>query len=176
VKTYTLYLSQPIINFSSVVIVSQAKTEIKRAYLEFEAAKQDLIVRVAELYMEALAAQDALAFAIAEQTTAAQYHELARTRHSVGLALITDLHDPKARPRPARVPFLLSIQEVWAFSVPMTTITCSWAWLQWVIGSQKIFGQKWKSLTLANPTSRSILTMMRVRTTSAMGSLITVLT
>lgn len=102
---YTVSLKQPIFNYSLYMGVGQARTEQKKADLELDAAQQDLIVRVAERYLNALASQDQLEFARAELTAVTQHHELASARFEFGLAPITDLYDAKARlaSREARV-------------------------------------------------------------------------
>jgi outer membrane protein len=96
-KTYTLTLTQPIFHYASIVRVGQANAEIERADAEFETSKQDLMLKVLQLYLEALSAQDRLAFAQAEQAAVESHFELAEGRHSMGLAPITDLYDAKAR-------------------------------------------------------------------------------
>jgi outer membrane protein len=96
-KTYTLTLTQPIFHYASIVRVGQANAEIERADAEFEISKQDLMLRVSQLYLEVLSAQDRLAFAQAEQAAVELHFELAKGRHSMGLTPITDLHDAKAR-------------------------------------------------------------------------------
>jgi len=96
-KKYSLSLTQPIFNTTSLMRIHQAKAEVMGAGLEFEAAKQDLILRVAELYMGALSARDKLAFAGAEQAAIERHFELARLRLRMGLAPVTDLYDAKAR-------------------------------------------------------------------------------
>lgn len=96
-STYTVSLVQPIFQYSSIVRLRQAKAEVKRSDMEFEVAKQDLVLRVSEVYLAALAAQDGLAFAQAEEAAVQIHFELARARHNAGLAPITDLLDAKAR-------------------------------------------------------------------------------
>ena len=96
-KTYTLTLTQPIFDYASIVRVGQANAEIELADAEFEISKQDLMLRVSQLYVEALSAHDRLAFAKAEQAAVELHFELAKGRHSMGLAPITDLHDARAR-------------------------------------------------------------------------------
>lgn len=96
-KTYTLTLTQPILDYATIVRLGQAKAEIRRADMEFELAKQNLILQVAELYLEALSAQDNLAFSKAEQAADEAHFELAEGRYNMGLAPITDLHDAEAR-------------------------------------------------------------------------------
>lgn len=104
-EEYTVSLKQPIFEYSLFLGVSQARVEQTKADLDLEAARQDLIVRVTERYLNALAAWDQLEFAKAELAAVSQHHELASARFEMGLAPITDLHDAKARlaSRAARV-------------------------------------------------------------------------
>jgi outer membrane protein len=97
VKGYTVSLTQPLFRYASIVRVQQAGSEVKRADLKFEAAKQDLLLRVAEAYMGALEAQDTVTFTSAEEAAVAIHFELANNRYRSGLAPVTDYHDAKAR-------------------------------------------------------------------------------
>lgn len=96
-KGFDLVLSQPVIKYPSMVRISQAKEEIKRADLDFEAAGQDLIMRVTEAYLYALEARDVLQFSKAEEEAVRLHFQLAKERYDNGLAPITDYHDAKAR-------------------------------------------------------------------------------
>jgi len=96
-KSYNLTLTQPLFRYSSIMRVLQAKEDVKRADFEFEAAKQDLILRVAESYIGALEAQDNIDFTRAEEGAVELHFELAQGRFKSGLAPITDFHDAKAR-------------------------------------------------------------------------------
>jgi outer membrane protein len=93
----TITLSQPIYNYPSFVKYSQSKEQKKQADTVLEAARQDLILRVAELYFAVLAAQDSLELAMAEKAAVARQLKLAESRLKMGLARVTDLHDAKAR-------------------------------------------------------------------------------
>lgn len=92
-----LVLSQPIFKYSSMVRISQAKEEVKRADLVFEAAGQDLILRVTETYLMALGARDIVLFTKSEEEAVSLHFNLAKERYENGLAPITDYHDAKAR-------------------------------------------------------------------------------
>jgi outer membrane protein len=96
-KGYNLTLIQPIFKYPSLIRVSQAREEVNSAELEFQAAKQDLILRVAETYISALEAYDNLGFTRSEEESVELHFELARERYTNGLAPITDFHDAKAR-------------------------------------------------------------------------------
>jgi outer membrane protein len=96
-QSYSLNLTQPILRWELIVGLWQSKAESLRAEAELQMAKQDLIVRVVKLYLDALAAQDRLDYAQAEQAAVAKHLELATGRHRMGLIPKTDLHDAKAR-------------------------------------------------------------------------------
>jgi outer membrane protein len=94
---YSLRLSQPVYNAAVFSGFSQAKAEVRRAEAEYGAAGQDLILRVAQAYLETLLAEDNLEFARAEKASIQRQLDAAEARLKVGLATITDVHDAKAR-------------------------------------------------------------------------------
>ena len=94
---YSLRLSQPVYNAVAYSGFSQARAEVRRAEAEYAAASQDLILRVAGAYLEALLAQDGLEFTRAEKISIQRQLESAEARLKVGLATITDVHDARAR-------------------------------------------------------------------------------
>ncbi len=96
-KGFNLVLSQPLFEYSSMIRISQAKEEVKRADLEFQAAGQDLIMRVTEAYLWALETRDVLLFSKAEEDAVKLHFDLAKERYENGLVPITDFHDAKAR-------------------------------------------------------------------------------
>lgn len=96
-RGYTLTLTQPLWRYESIVGVQQAKHEVRGADLVFEAARQDLMLRVAEAYMNALKARDNLMFTRAEEEAVQAHFNLARGRYRNGLAPVTDYHDARAR-------------------------------------------------------------------------------
>lgn len=95
--SYSLKLTQPVFHWDLIVGLRQSRNISIRAAVEYLLAQQELIVRVADLYLRALAAQDQLDFSLTEHIAAEKHLELARGRHQVGLTTITDLHDVKAR-------------------------------------------------------------------------------
>ncbi len=96
-QDFTLTLDQPIFNFANHVGWKQSKINSLKAKLEVVVSSQDLIIRVAEKYLLALAAKDYLDSVQAEQAAVKQHYELAKERLDMGLIPITDLHDAKAR-------------------------------------------------------------------------------
>jgi outer membrane protein len=96
-KGYNLTLTQPIFKYSSLLGVDQAKEEVKSADIEFQASRQDLILRTAEAYIGALECYDSLEYTKSEEESVKLHYELATERYTNGLAPITDFHDAKAR-------------------------------------------------------------------------------
>ena len=93
---YKLSLSQPVFHYNYFVQLGQANESIKKAASEYSAAQQELILRVAQRYMDVLAASDNLEFAQSEKKAIARQLEQARKRFEVGLIAITDVHEAQA--------------------------------------------------------------------------------
>jgi len=95
-NTYRLSLNQPIYRRDTYVANDQAKAQVAQAEVNFEAADQGLIQRVAEAYFNTLAAQDNLQFAQAEMAAIERQLEQTKQRFEVGLIAITDVHESQA--------------------------------------------------------------------------------
>lgn len=93
---YGLTVNQPLFHYDSIKRLSQANKILARAEADYGAAQQALILRVAENYLEALAAKDNLAFAQAEKNATERQLEQTRQRFEVGLVAITDVHEAQA--------------------------------------------------------------------------------
>jgi outer membrane protein len=96
-QSYGVTLTQPLFRYTSFLAVNQAKSSLKRADLELEKERQDLILRVVEAYVNLLAMEDKLTAVIAEEAALASHSELAAARSDKGLAPITDRYDTAAR-------------------------------------------------------------------------------
>lgn len=93
----SLSLTQPLYNAPAFAGLRQAQAEVRRAEAQFAAAKQDLIVRVAEAYIAVLAAQDNLELAGAQKAANGRQLEVVEGRLEVGLSTITDVNQARAR-------------------------------------------------------------------------------
>ncbi|MBT7596730.1 MAG: TolC family outer membrane protein [Gemmatimonadetes bacterium] len=93
----SLTLNQPLFRYAAIVSVRQAKDVVARSGLEYFVAEQELVLRVAELYLQALSAQDDLGFARAEQAALQLHYERAQGQQARGLIPVTDLYDAQAR-------------------------------------------------------------------------------
>lgn len=96
-STYTLSITQPIFNYAAIVRYRQSKSEAFQADATFIGKKQDLMIRIAELYLNVLSAQDGVELTKRELEAVAQHLRLAKARLKGGVARVTDLHDARAR-------------------------------------------------------------------------------
>ena len=93
---YSLNLSQPLFYYDAFVQNRQADAKVAQAEAQFEAARLNLMLRVAERYFDVLAAQDNLSFAQAEKKATERQLEQTKQRFNVGLIAITDVHEAQA--------------------------------------------------------------------------------
>lgn len=94
---YTLSLSQSLYNHGFWLQLQQADLSVAIGEAQVNAARQDLIVRVAQAYYSLLAAQDNLKFASAEKEAIGKQLEQNKQRFDVGLIAITDVKESQAQ-------------------------------------------------------------------------------
>jgi outer membrane protein len=92
-----LSASQNLYNKANSATIDQAEKSLAISRADFEAAEQDLIVRVAQAYFDVLAAQDALATTRANKTFISEQLASAKRNFEVGTATITDTREAQAR-------------------------------------------------------------------------------
>ncbi|MEW6330300.1 MAG: TolC family outer membrane protein [Pseudomonadota bacterium] len=95
--SYNLQLTQPLYRKQNSAAYAQGIAGANAAEHEFELARQDLILRVAQAYFSVLAAQDALDFVITEKNAIGRQLALARRNFAVGAATLVDVHEAQAR-------------------------------------------------------------------------------
>ena len=93
---YALTVNQPVYHPDRWIAVKQADRRIAQALAQLAAARQELIVRTAERYLDVLYAQDSLSFAQAEVAALGRQLDQAQARFKVGLVAITDLQEAQA--------------------------------------------------------------------------------
>jgi outer membrane protein len=93
---WSLSLTQTLFDWGNYAQLRQAGKIVARAETTYEAAKQDLLIRVAERYFDVLAAEDNLASAGAAREAIARQLEQAQRRFEVGLIAITDVQQSQA--------------------------------------------------------------------------------
>ena len=94
---WSVSLTQPLFRWQNWVSYNQAELAVELAETQFVLAKQDLILRVATAYFDALLAEDVLATAQAQRVAIAETLESAKRNFEVGTATITDSHEAQAR-------------------------------------------------------------------------------
>lgn len=94
--SYGLSLSQPLFDASAWFGYKQVKAIDHKSKLDFSAAQQDLIIRVATAYFDVLRANDALIAAQAEEAAIKRQLEQTKQRFDVGLIAITEVHESQA--------------------------------------------------------------------------------
>jgi len=89
-------LRQTIFRWDQFVGLKQANKRVAKAEIDFEAAQQDLIVRVVSRYFDVLGAEDRLTSIHADRLAIARQLEQAKQRFDVGLIAITDVQESQA--------------------------------------------------------------------------------
>ncbi len=96
-NSVSLSVSQPLYRPQNFVAYDQAKTQVVQADAIFSQAAQDLILRVAQAYLDVLLAQDTIEFAQAQLTAIGRQLEQAKRNFEVGTSTITDTHEAQSR-------------------------------------------------------------------------------
>ena len=93
---YSLNLTQSLYDNVVTGNIDAAEATVAAQLARVQAARQSLILRVAQTYFDILAAQDNVDFTYAERTSIARQLEQAEKRFEVGLIAITDVHEAQA--------------------------------------------------------------------------------
>jgi outer membrane protein len=96
-NAYQLQLRQPLYNRANADLYEQSKLQVAVSEVQFDQAKSDLMVRVAQAYFDVLATQDTIAFIQAQRVAIAEQLASAKRNFEVGTATITDTHEAQAR-------------------------------------------------------------------------------
>ena len=95
-SNWSIALTQTVFDWSVYATLRQADKRVARAETDYEAAKQQLLIRVATAYFEVLAQQDNVASAIATREARSRQLDQANRRYEVGLIAITDVQQSQA--------------------------------------------------------------------------------
>lgn len=93
---YTLQLRQNVFSWTNWVTLRRASREVAQAEADYQAATQDLVLRVARRYFDVLAERDNLDAQQASLDATSRQLEQAEKRFEVGLIAITDVQEAKA--------------------------------------------------------------------------------
>ncbi len=94
---YSVTLTQPLFNWQNIVTYSQSKLQVAQAEAQFAQARQDLILRVAQAYLDVLAAEEVLRASQAQKTAIAEQLRQAKKMYEVGTVIITDSLEAESR-------------------------------------------------------------------------------
>lgn len=92
-----IVLNQSVFNFSYWKELAAAKNNVKAAQATYNAAVQNLMLRVANAYFEILKRQEVLSATEAEKRATAQQYRFAWYQQQVGLKTMIDVYNAKAR-------------------------------------------------------------------------------
>ena len=96
-QSLTLTATQPIYRKENFVIYEQSKLQVAQADSQFIIAAQDLILRVAQVYLDILTAQVNLEVAETQKKAISEQLEQAKRNFEVGTTTIVDTYEAQAR-------------------------------------------------------------------------------
>lgn len=88
---------QPVFRMQNWIATDEAQAQVKAAEAQFQAAGQDLLLRVAQAYFAVLQSQDNIDFIRAQKAAIAEQLAAAKRSFEVGTATITDTNEAQAR-------------------------------------------------------------------------------
>jgi len=95
--SWTVTLTQPLFRWQNWTTWKKGELAVIQSEAQLSAAKQDLVLRVAQAYFDILLAQEVLATTRAQQAAIAQQLESAKRNFEVGTTTVTDTHEAQAR-------------------------------------------------------------------------------
>ncbi len=95
-ESWDIGIRQTLFRWDQVVGLKRAHKLVAQAEADYEAAQQDLIIRVADRYFAVLGSEDVLTSIHADRTAIARQLEQAKQRFEVGLIAITDVQESQA--------------------------------------------------------------------------------
>jgi len=96
-NAWTVALTQPLYRWQNWIQYEQAGFQVAQSEAQFGQATQDLVVRVAQAYFDVLAADNSLAFIVAQKAAISEQLAQAKRNFEVGTATITDTNEAQAR-------------------------------------------------------------------------------
>lgn len=96
-RNASVQLTQTVLDFSKYANLSAAHAQADSADAQYQAALQNLIVRVTTAYFDVLTAKDQVNFAQANVDSLKRQYNQSEQRFKVGLSAITEVQDAKAQ-------------------------------------------------------------------------------
>ncbi len=110
--TWTLQLTQPIMRPQNVAAYNEAQAQVEASEAEFDAARQDLILRVAQSYFDVLVAQEGVDAADAQLKAMEEQGKAAKRGYELGTMSITDSYEAKSKAEQARAELVAAQNEL----------------------------------------------------------------
>jgi outer membrane protein len=95
-SSWQVNVNQTVFDWGRIVTMKQADKRVAQAETEYEVARQDLLLRVADAYFNVLAAEDSLEAQVVARQSFERQLEQAQRRFEVGLIAITDVQETQA--------------------------------------------------------------------------------
>ncbi len=95
-RGWQISVNQTVFDWTQILSLKQADKRVAQAETDYEAQRQQLLVRVSEAYFNVLAAEDSLAAQRVTREAFERQLEQARRRFEVGLIAITDVQETQA--------------------------------------------------------------------------------
>ncbi len=95
-RGWGLTLTQTLFDWGAIIAMGAAKDLLAQSEADFEAARQESMLRTSQAYFAVLGAQDELTAQSAARTAIARQLEQAQKRFEVGLIAITDVQEAQA--------------------------------------------------------------------------------
>lgn len=95
-RTEAIELDQTVLDLSKIADLHAAESQSDAQNAQYQAALQDLFVRVTGAYFNVLTSEDGLAYAKANEDAFKQSFEQAQQRFNVGLSAVTDVYQAKS--------------------------------------------------------------------------------
>ncbi|MEL6869294.1 MAG: TolC family outer membrane protein [Pseudomonadota bacterium] len=95
-RNWEVQLTQTVFRWDQIAGLQQAGKRVAQADAQYEAAQQDLLLRVSERYFDVLAAEDSLEASEANRIAIAKQLDQSQKRFEVGLIAITDVQESQA--------------------------------------------------------------------------------
>jgi outer membrane protein len=96
-NTYQVQLTQPLFRVQNWESYKQGQLQVTQAEAQFQSARNDLALRVAQSYFDVLYAQDVLFSVQALKSAANEQLELAKKSFQVGTVTVTDVNDAQSK-------------------------------------------------------------------------------
>jgi outer membrane protein len=94
---WTLQLTQPVFRADRLLAYGEARATVEQALAQFDAARQDLMLRLSRAYFDEIVAERHVAAARAQLVALTEQLQAARRSFESGVASITDVDDTRSR-------------------------------------------------------------------------------